>query len=488
MDRTTLRELRRKGKRFSELESMFRDLERRYLALEIAFPDPFIFCDFAGKVEHVNSRFEETFGWQADEVRGMVAPYVSRSERDGHVERLKAVAEGRELPFRFRGQSKDGALCDITAYVSICEGKSGYPDGFVAVLKLVAPAEGNGEAPIAQPASIAKTGKNKQHSSASGFASGSQEPGKRSTLRGNDTSGDLFKRHFCGSRVGMIVVDLVTGEAHLNQALADMTAPRPEKSADADSEEVLCHMRESPGTKELWELIAKGRSNSGADIELVRAEGERTFVRASVSVLRKRPGRKPVMAATVVDVTKLKGKADRAKAFSAAMPAGLAALEKKLEAVTRALYGTEQDLAKARKDASEVNEAAKLLISKITEQRKELQQSIAHNLGLTVHPLLDHLKTTALSQAQFHLVDTLDFNLKQIAARFGVDFADRRFRLSPREIQICRMIRNGKDSREIAEAFGLARQTIVVHRKNIRKKLGLKSNKQNLATYLKEHM
>jgi DNA-binding CsgD family transcriptional regulator len=137
---------------------------------------------------------------------------------------------------------------------------------------------------------------------------------------------------------------------------------------------------------------------------------------------------------------------------------------------------------------SEVNQAAKLLVLKVAEQKKELQESMGHNLGITVYPLLDHLKTMNLTEAQLHVVETLDFNLRHIAACFGADFIDRKLRLSAREIEVCRMIRSGKDSGQIAEAFGLARQTIVVHRKNIRRKLGLKKNKQNLAAYLKEHL
>ncbi|MEW6113892.1 MAG: LuxR C-terminal-related transcriptional regulator, partial [Thermodesulfobacteriota bacterium] len=44
----------------------------------------------------------------------------------------------------------------------------------------------------------------------------------------------------------------------------------------------------------------------------------------------------------------------------------------------------------------------------------------------------------------------------------------------------------GKDSRAIAEAMGLAYQTVIVHRKNIRRKLGLKKQKKNLTTYLQQ--
>lgn len=194
------------------------------------------------------------------------------------------------------------------------------------------------------------------------------------------------------------------------------------------------------------------------------------------------------MAATVVDVTKRKVRKDSLKAENEELRKRSEILEKESARALRELNVVKQELARVRAGMVEVNEASRLIVSKVAEQRKEFQESIAQNLDLIVHPLLDHLKTTNLSEAQLHLVDTLDFNLKHIASLFGVDLSDKKYRLSPREIQICRMIRNGRDSGAIAEACGLARQTVVVHRKNIRKKLGLKKNKQNLAVYLKEYM
>ncbi|MFK7825461.1 MAG: helix-turn-helix transcriptional regulator [Oligoflexales bacterium] len=56
--------------------------------------------------------------------------------------------------------------------------------------------------------------------------------------------------------------------------------------------------------------------------------------------------------------------------------------------------------------------------------------------------------------------------------------------LSPKEIQICNMIKNGLTVKEIAQMFHLSPRTVDKHRENIRKKLGLKSKKINLATYL----
>jgi DNA-binding CsgD family transcriptional regulator len=163
-------------------------------------------------------------------------------------------------------------------------------------------------------------------------------------------------------------------------------------------------------------------------------------------------------------------------------------LDRELAAKQRELESLKNDLEDARTSAKKVDAATKVLIARITDQKKEIQELIAQNMGLTVFPLLEHMRSTPVSDAMRHLIDTLEFNLHHIASRFGIDLSDTRFRLSPREIQICRMIRRGKGSQEIADAFGLARQTVIVHRKNIRKKLGLKKVKQNLASFIREHM
>ena len=50
------------------------------------------------------------------------------------------------------------------------------------------------------------------------------------------------------------------------------------------------------------------------------------------------------------------------------------------------------------------------------------------------------------------------------------------------------MISQGMDSNQIALEMGLRYQTIIVHRKNIRKKFGIDKTKQNLATFIREKM
>lgn len=59
-------------------------------------------------------------------------------------------------------------------------------------------------------------------------------------------------------------------------------------------------------------------------------------------------------------------------------------------------------------------------------------------------------------------------------------------KLTLRELQIARMISEGKSSKEIASELDISAGTVVLRRNHIRKKLGLVNTKRNLAVYLKK--
>ena len=60
--------------------------------------------------------------------------------------------------------------------------------------------------------------------------------------------------------------------------------------------------------------------------------------------------------------------------------------------------------------------------------------------------------------------------------------------LTPSEIKICNMIRNGLRTKEIAELRKVSIATVNRHREHIRRKLGITNNDVNLATYLQSSM
>ena len=82
-------------------------------------------------------------------------------------------------------------------------------------------------------------------------------------------------------------------------------------------------------------------------------------------------------------------------------------------------------------------------------------------------------------------VKIISSNLKDILSPFGRTLSLSQQKLTPREIQIANLIREGRTTKEIATLLNASERTITTHRDNIRKKLGLNTRKANLQTHLK---
>ena len=74
--------------------------------------------------------------------------------------------------------------------------------------------------------------------------------------------------------------------------------------------------------------------------------------------------------------------------------------------------------------------------------------------------------------------------LENIASSFGQKVTDLRVKLSPREIEVCNLVKNGLSNKEIARLLDIALHTVEKHRRMSRKKLGLTHKGINLHTYL----
>jgi DNA-binding CsgD family transcriptional regulator len=56
--------------------------------------------------------------------------------------------------------------------------------------------------------------------------------------------------------------------------------------------------------------------------------------------------------------------------------------------------------------------------------------------------------------------------------------------MTPKEIEVANLIKQGKASKEICEILGSSEEVIAFHRQNIRNKLGLLNKKVSLKSYL----
>ncbi|MBM3173934.1 MAG: helix-turn-helix transcriptional regulator, partial [Chloroflexi bacterium] len=104
--------------------------------------------------------------------------------------------------------------------------------------------------------------------------------------------------------------------------------------------------------------------------------------------------------------------------------------------------------------------------------------------------LMPILRALALQLAptQVKYVEMLQSNLKEITSPFISKLSLAYRSMTPTEIAICNMIRNGMRTKEIAEMRGVSEVTINRHREKIRRKLKITNQDVNLATLLQSSM
>ena len=148
---------------------------------------------------------------------------------------------------------------------------------------------------------------------------------------------------------------------------------------------------------------------------------------------------------------------------------------------------TNKQLIVERKALQETNAALRTVLTRIEEEKKSIYKNIQSNVEKILMPIL-HALTLELPIMQRKYVDLLRTNLEELSSPF-VNYLSRRFlSLTPTEIKICNMIRNGLRTKEIAQIQGVSMATINRHREHIRQKLEITNKEINLTTFLQSNM
>ena len=148
------------------------------------------------------------------------------------------------------------------------------------------------------------------------------------------------------------------------------------------------------------------------------------------------------------------------------------------------LLAREQELEDKTNELEEMNAALRVLLKKREDDRIELAEKIQLNSKQLIEPYLDNLKQTRLTPRQASLLDIIDSNLDEIISPFARGLTSAKHKLTPQEIKIASLIRQGKTTKDIAELMSLSSRTIEFHRRKIRHKLGLKHKSDRLQSYL----
>ena len=149
-----------------------------------------------------------------------------------------------------------------------------------------------------------------------------------------------------------------------------------------------------------------------------------------------------------------------------------------------ALKAREAALRIRTNELEEANTALKVLLKRRDEDKTEIEQKVLLNIKELVMPYAEKLKKTSLDKQQTAYLNLLESNLNNIISQFTYKLSAKALGLTPKEIHVANLVRDGKTSKEIAQLFNVSVRAIEFHRKRIRDKLGLKNSKINLRSHL----
>jgi PAS domain S-box-containing protein len=144
----------------------------------------------------------------------------------------------------------------------------------------------------------------------------------------------------------------------------------------------------------------------------------------------------------------------------------------------------EAELKTKAQNLKELNTALRVLLKQREGDKTELEEKVLSNVKDLVLPYVEKLKKTSLDSNQKSCVDILESNLKEIVSPFSRKLSSKYLALTPTEIRVANLVKEGKSTKEIAEFMNLSTKGVDFHRVNIRKKLGIKNKSANLRTHL----
>jgi DNA-binding CsgD family transcriptional regulator len=154
-----------------------------------------------------------------------------------------------------------------------------------------------------------------------------------------------------------------------------------------------------------------------------------------------------------------------------APPSEVEALQEKLSSTSRKLADTET--------------AMQVLLEHRDKDLSLTKDKLADKIKSLVLPYLENLKQTPMQQDQLEYVHLIEENLKNFYDLNYAKLSAPEYKLSPTELKVSQLVRDGKTNKEIAKMLHLSKSTILTHRHHIRVKLGIKNKKVNLRSLLK---
>jgi DNA-binding CsgD family transcriptional regulator len=155
-----------------------------------------------------------------------------------------------------------------------------------------------------------------------------------------------------------------------------------------------------------------------------------------------------------------------------------------LKRTEEALRESQEKLNDQKQGLEEANVALKVLLKQREEDKRDLEKRFLTNVKGLVLPYVEKLKSATLKAKDKTLVEIIDAHLQDIITPLMQNLTNANILLTPQEMQVATLVKDGKTSKEIADILIVSEATVNFHRKNLRNKFGLTNKQTNLRAYL----
>jgi DNA-binding CsgD family transcriptional regulator len=152
--------------------------------------------------------------------------------------------------------------------------------------------------------------------------------------------------------------------------------------------------------------------------------------------------------------------------------------------IEESLKKREQDLELKSRSLEDANIALKVLLKHREEDKASLEENVLANIKKLVLPYVENLKYLRLNDNQMVQLKIIETHLNDIISAFLHNLTSEYFDLTPREIQVANLVKEGKTTKEITQLLNISATAVDFHRKNLRSKVGIKNKKSNLRSHL----
>lgn len=206
------------------------------------------------------------------------------------------------------------------------------------------------------------------------------------------------------------------------------------------------------------EILLAGTQKGLTEYRLKHKDGSDVYVETRGSIVMSR-GKPVAIQAIARDIT------DRKKA-------------------EEALRQREEELSIKSRNLEEMNAALKVLLKQREDDRYQMEENVLTNVKTSIIPYLEKLKKGALSKQQKTYIKMIEDQISEIIAPFLRSLSRSSFDLTPQELRVADMVKNGHTTKDIADVLKISTKTVDYHRDNLRRKLGIRNQKTNLRSFL----